>query len=436
MVTCFILSFIRVIQDLDERNLHVYVNVATTRVMKISTKPSTITPGGIIPHVNRDNRTKLSKLDNVTILDKINKNDGQQYKGKMDQRNNMKHFSLDIGQKEKVRGTIKNVTKKPVVKLLPFSRFSYPIEMDLQQEIEKITKGTPSNVTHINPHSYIYMHGDYDFCKSLSPNFSKDNNELFLLILVKSTASHFQRRKSIRLSWNNHTYYKHVNFKTLFMLGHNESLKNEIKLESSKYGDLIQENFEDGYLNNTLKMIMGFNWAVKYCKNARYIFFVDDDYFVNVGNLASYLSKLKLTEEQKYIGGYLLPRSVPYRDNMTKWYITLEDYPFDRWPPYLAGGAFVTSMYVARKFQLAFPFVKYMGIDDCYLGIVAKKLKMKLHHNFKFCYRPCKFSLKTTFCSHGFGSSEDMIGAWKNQLYDKIVYQFKANAPVVRKRKV
>jgi hypothetical protein len=44
---------------------------------------------------------------------------------------------------------------------------------------------------------------------------------------------------------------------------------------------------------------------------------------------------------------------------------------------YLAGGAYFVSMALARKFNLAFPYVKPLHIDDTYLGIVARKLGIR-----------------------------------------------------------
>jgi hypothetical protein len=67
-------------------------------------------------------------------------------------------------------------------------------------------------------------------------------------------------------------------------------------------------------------------------------------------------------EKHKLFSGTLLSHSTPFRVNASKWYVPWEDYPFDKWPPYLAGGAYFVSMALARKFNLAFPYVKPLHI--------------------------------------------------------------------------
>ncbi|XP_033757410.1 uncharacterized protein LOC117339808 [Pecten maximus] len=57
------------------------------------------------------------------------------------------------------------------------------------------------------------------------------------------------------------------------------------------------------------------------------------------------------------------------------------------WPHYLAGGAYIVSFAVAQKFQIAFPYVKYLGKEDCFLGVVARKLNITLTHNLYFANR-------------------------------------------------
>ena len=55
--------------------------------------------------------------------------------------------------------------------------------------------------------------------------------------------------------------------------------------EASLYKDVIVEDFVDAYNNLTIKSIMGLKWAAQYCGNAKYVFKVDDDMFVNTYNL-------------------------------------------------------------------------------------------------------------------------------------------------------
>ena len=64
-----------------------------------------------------------------------------------------------------------------------------------------------------------------------------------------------------------------------------------------------------------------------------------------------------------------------------KWFVSKKDYPGNRYPPYLVGGAYITSYHVTRMFSLVFPYIQYLGIDDVYMGIVAYKLNIKPTYN-------------------------------------------------------
>jgi hypothetical protein len=48
-----------------------------------------------------------------------------------------------------------------------------------------------------------------------------------------------------------------------------------VRKESTEHGDIIQENFTDNYHSNTIKMIMGYKWAVSsgYLNSLAYDFF-------------------------------------------------------------------------------------------------------------------------------------------------------------------
>ncbi|OWF43877.1 Beta-1,3-galactosyltransferase brn [Mizuhopecten yessoensis] len=134
------------------------------------------------------------------------------------------------------------------------------------------------------------------------------------------------------------------------------------------------EDVVDTYFNNTIKTIMAFNWIRSSFPQADLILFHDDDYHVQYVKLASYIRERARAHHSDICIGSLAVNAPPYREKHDRWYVTYDDYPYNVFPPYLGGGAFVVSSDVARKFQLAFPFIRYLGIDDVYLGIVAKKL--------------------------------------------------------------
>lgn len=286
--------------------------------------------------------------------------------------------------------------------------FKYPLYIDLRQLVDGLESGnTTIGVEPINSHPYNFIYTPTHSCEyEASMKYPR------VVILVKSAASNYERRELIRNTWagaGNIT----KNVRVVFLLGLPIHGNLAVRKESTEHGDIIQEDFKDNYHNNTIKMIMGYKWAVSNCKSADYLFFVDDDYFVNIKNLVQYVSSRNQNEKHKLFSGTLLPHSTPFRVNGSKWYVPWEDYPFDRWPPYLAGGAYFISMALARKFNLAFPYVKPLHIDDTYLGIVARKLGIKPTSNQKIGYRKMQLAtLQTIIASHGYAKKEDVEKAW------------------------
>lgn len=286
--------------------------------------------------------------------------------------------------------------------------FKYPLYIDLRQLVDGLESGnTTIGVEPINSHPYNFIYTPTHSCEyEASMKYPR------VVILVKSAAINYERRELIRNTWagaGNIT----KNVRVVFLLGLPIHGNLAVRKESTEHGDIIQENFIDNYHNNTIKMIMGYKWAVSNCKSADYLFFVDDDYFVNIKNLVQYVSSRNQNEKHKLFSGTLLPHSTPFRVNGSKWYVPWEDYPFDNWPPYLAGGAYFVSMALARKFNLAFPYVKPLHIDDTYLGIVARKLGIKPTSNQKIGYRKMQLAtLQTLIASHGYAKKEDVEKAW------------------------
>ncbi|OWF49976.1 beta-1,3-galactosyltransferase brn-like [Mizuhopecten yessoensis] len=290
------------------------------------------------------------------------------------------------------------------------SGFRYPMHVNLREAYTiKMLNGT--NIirdTPINPHPFVYLHRP-DPC-TFSPNASRS-----LLILVKSSVGNSVIRGGVRRTWGN---IKDLNIRLVFLLGVNTSdpgLQRSVDTEAEVYRDIVQENFMDTYHNNTYKTTMAFNWGVEHCPSAKVNYFVDDDYLVLLPNLLLYIRRLAPRHIENLFTGLLVPHSRPFSDPKSKWFVPLSEYQYDFWVPYLAGGAFLVSDSIMRKFVFAFPYVKYMRIDDSYLGIVAYKLGIKPQPNMLFNYNRGAINTKAHarwFSSHGFKNPVIMEKKW------------------------
>lgn len=302
-------------------------------------------------------------------------------------------------------------TRNVRVKKLNFDPKKYPIELDLVQLTKNIFEGKKIKNKQINPHPFRFVHEAENACQTENQH---------LVVLVKSKASNSKIRETIRQTWGNPTLYKGVSF--VFLLGHTEGLEGIISKEAQKYKDVVQEDFIDNYSNNTIKTIMGYNWVVRHCSSAKFNLFVDDDVFVVVKNLENYRNTKE--NEPRLMAGKLLPNSVPFRDNGSKWFVSWEDYPFDRYPPYLAGGGVLMSWDVTRAFAAAFPYVKTISIDDSYLGIIARKLNIAPRNHGGMVIRnpgqntksAMPMSFQTVVAFHRIPSPESMMATWKQYI--------------------
>jgi hypothetical protein len=188
---------------------------------------------------------------------------------------------------------------------------------------------------------------------------------------VKSATKNFYKRNCIRQTWGRDS--NSGNRKLIFILGYNEEDQENVKTEAAKFKDIVQENFQDGYWSNTLKMEMAFNWIIKYCGNIRYSVFVDDDMYLNVPNALNYLHSVDERRLENLYSGLLVEEPFPTRDYFNKHYISRQDYPFDCFPPYIPSGTVFFNKAVIKKIHKLIPYIPHFREDDVYLGMLAQK---------------------------------------------------------------
>jgi len=75
----------------------------------------------------------------------------------------------------------------------------------------------------------------------------------------------------------------------------NETILEGIETEKHLYDDLIVANFQDSYDNLTLKTMSSLEWMDAYCNQSEYILKTDDDMFINVPNLLSFIDKISVS---------------------------------------------------------------------------------------------------------------------------------------------
>lgn len=123
--------------------------------------------------------------------------------------------------------------------------------------------------------------------------------------MVISAPTNRDRRIAIRQTWGQ--YASGSNFSMAFLIGTTKNQSTEISLEaeSDQYGDIIRAHFLEDYYNLTLKTISMLEWVDTYCSRVPFILHVDDDVFINVKRVMSFIDEHRLEAHQKIIFGQL-----------------------------------------------------------------------------------------------------------------------------------
>lgn len=202
----------------------------------------------------------------------------------------------------------------------------------------------------------------------------------FLLILVSSAPANVERRDYIRSTWavDKNNVFK-PRWKTVFLVAQTKIQDESESLvkENEAHTDLIRADYYDHYWNQTLKLLMGFEWAARYC-NFSFLLKTDDDVFVNFPKLIFYLNETTTPTENVYMGNLI---NTPCASRHGKWEIFKEEYSEERYPDYCSGFGFILSYDVVATFVEVFDVVPNFRIDDVYIGILAHKIGIKAVHN-------------------------------------------------------
>ncbi|XP_053607470.1 beta-1,3-galactosyltransferase brn [Plodia interpunctella] len=296
--------------------------------------------------------------------------------------------------------------------------FDYPLNIDIRPLVEQIISGgNPRIPKPINFYPYKFLTNSGK-CKTIE--------KLDLFIVVKSAMQNFGHRAAIRQTYGQDNIIPGRIVKTLFFLGISSHPKGEIQkqidAEIAKHKDIIQIDFHDHYFNNTIKTMTSFRWLYEHCSTADFYLFTDDDMYISVNNLIDYLDdkmqfKRRPLQGDHFYAGYVF-ESRPLRHKISKWRVSLDEYPWDKWPPYVTAGAYVISNKSMKYLYVGSMFVKHFRFDDVYLGIVAKKLGIEVTHCPQIHFYNKKYSkegYKDVIAAHGFHDHDELLRVWREQ---------------------
>ncbi|XP_030040761.1 beta-1,3-galactosyltransferase 5 [Manduca sexta] len=190
--------------------------------------------------------------------------------------------------------------------------------------------------------------------------------EIPLLALVATSPSRYDHRAVVRETWGKYQ-------PTYFLLGldgdHVDEDLVSTYLEAKLYRDMIVYDFRDHYQNLTLKTALMLQWTLERCPQAKLLYKIDDDVFLNPWRLKDVL---KDHEDAKLLG-YKISNNWLHRDEYNKWYIPRWLFPRDVVPEYLSGPGYIFNTKYINEILKTARKIPMINLEDIYFTFLVSK---------------------------------------------------------------
>ncbi|UYV62349.1 B3GALT1 [Cordylochernes scorpioides] len=311
-----------------------------------------------------------------------------------------------------------------------YTDFRYPLDIPMGPLLEKLSNGEDPGIKPINLYNHRFKILNRNKCQNSDGRYVK----VRLLIVVKSALNRVALRQTIRSTWGYEKRFSDVTIRRVFMLGTNPSdpeLQDQIDVESSSYRDIVQADFLDTYFNNTVKTMLAYKWAFTNCPDAQYLLFADDDMYISVKNILKFIRNPENYNQgnvevlgfgdnefsDRMLCGYVF-FSAPQRHLMGKWFVSLEEYPYSKYPPYVAGGAYILNFLALQDLYYTSMYTQHFRLDDVFVGILARKAEITPYHinEIHFYKKPYdKSGYSRVLASHGYSDPTELLSVWMEQ---------------------
>lgn len=166
-----------------------------------------------------------------------------------------------------------------------------------------------------------------------------------------------------------------------------------LKIESSKSRDLVIGDFMDSYENLYKKMLLSITWSLSNCP-AKYILKTDDDCYVNMEILLSYLIDYDSVNGSKPLYTGREAENEIERNPNKQHYVSKEIYPSkEQYPPYISGGGYLFSGSLLKKLYKASQRSPLFAVEDACFGSLMRYIGVKPTDNLRFLpFIYCYFS--------------------------------------------
>ncbi|CAL1538680.1 unnamed protein product [Lymnaea stagnalis] len=223
----------------------------------------------------------------------------------------------------------------------------------------------------INDHNFEYIHNPRNACS---------NSPTDVLVTVPSAPGNWEKRMKVRNSSRGDYVRDQGNrARLLFFVGKgNSSEQDRIDEEVARFGDIVQETFDDVYKNIRLKAVSMLKWTSAFCQGADFVIRADDDVKINLMGLVAVLKRTALRHEH-FILGRVKVEDDPARDPNSKYFLSRAEYPRRKLPRYALGGLLGYPVRTVTLLYQAALRTKPVWLDDVFItGICAPKVGVEL----------------------------------------------------------
>ena len=205
---------------------------------------------------------------------------------------------------------------------------------------------------------------------------SSDCGSTGYLVGIVTAPFQFAERYAIRRTGCNPRYSR---FRCLFYAGYtyNQTMYNVfLKDEAAKYGDIVQFDIADTYLNLTIIQLNSYQWVLSHCPSMRYYVRADADMQLTLETIAD---DIVPSLPQSFAYGHVFRNARVFRNPDHKYYMPYSVYANDTWPPYISGCMCVMSRDVLETIVKGSEMVRPIHyIDDTYYGQIFEAFNVTI----------------------------------------------------------
>ena len=159
-------------------------------------------------------------------------------------------------------------------------------------------------------------------------------------------------------------------------------MSHQLRSESNSFSDIVVGNFDDTYANLTLKHLFALNYVMNRCPNVDFVVKADDDIVINFEDLESFLNIAYPPNSEplddrvgyKVFLGLVFKHMHVIRTPGNKWCTTPKEYPYEEFPQYCSGWAYITTIdTISTIMQQALHEDKALWIDDVYITGILRE---------------------------------------------------------------